>query len=75
MLVIGVDVHKQSLTAAAVEETGRLLAERTLSVSEDGLLASAPTRNSLVTVASPRCLKRQLARTVYTTLKTESALT
>jgi transposase len=41
MIVIGVDVHKQSLTAAAVDETGRLLAERTLSGSEDGLLAWA----------------------------------
>jgi transposase len=41
MIVIGVDVHKQSLTAAAVDGTGLLLAERTLSVSEDGLLAWA----------------------------------
>ena len=41
MIVIGVDVHKQSLTAVAVDETGRLLAERTLGVSEDGLLAWA----------------------------------
>jgi transposase len=41
MIVIGVDVHKQSLTAAAVDETGRLLAEKTLSGSEDGLLAWA----------------------------------
>lgn len=41
MIVIGVDVHKQSLTAAAVDETGRLLAERTLRGSEDGLLAWA----------------------------------
>ena len=41
MIVIGVDVHKQSLTAAAVDETGRLLAERTLCGSEVGLLAWA----------------------------------
>jgi transposase len=41
MIVIGVDVHKQSLTAAAVDETGRLLAERTLCGDEDGLLAWA----------------------------------
>jgi transposase len=41
MIVIGVDVHKQSLTAAAVDETGRLLAERTLAGAEDGLLAWA----------------------------------
>jgi transposase len=41
MIVIGVDVHKQSLTAAAVDETGRLLAERTVCGDEDGLLAWA----------------------------------
>ena len=41
MIVIGVDAHKQSLTAAAVDVTGRLLAEKTLSGSEDGLLAWA----------------------------------
>jgi transposase len=41
MIVIGVDVHKHSLTAAAVDETGRLLAERTLANGEDGLLGWA----------------------------------
>jgi predicted NBD/HSP70 family sugar kinase len=41
MIVIGVDVHKQSLTAVAVDPTGRLLAERTLRGGEDGLLAWA----------------------------------
>ena len=41
MIVIGVDVHKQSLTAAAVDETGRLVGERTLSGGEVGLLAWA----------------------------------
>jgi transposase len=41
MIVIGVDVHKQSLTAAVVDERGRLLAERTLAGGEDGLLAWA----------------------------------
>ena len=41
MIVIGVDVQEQSLTAAAVDETGRLLAERTLEGGEDGLLAWA----------------------------------
>jgi len=41
MIVIGVDVHKQSLTAAAVDERGRLLAERTLAGGEEGLLAWA----------------------------------
>jgi transposase len=41
MIVIGVDVHKHSLTAVAVDETGRLLAERTLQGAEDGLVAWA----------------------------------
>jgi transposase len=41
MIVIGVDVHKQSLTAAAVDESGRLPAERTLAGGEEGLLAWA----------------------------------
>jgi transposase len=41
MIVIGVDVHKHSLTAAAVDEGGRLLAERTLAGGEAGLLAWA----------------------------------
>jgi hypothetical protein len=30
MIVIGVDVHKQSLTAVAVDELGRALAELTV---------------------------------------------
>ena len=29
MVVVGVDVHKQSLTAVAVDEAGRALAELT----------------------------------------------
>jgi predicted NBD/HSP70 family sugar kinase len=33
MIVIGVDVHKQSVTAVAVDETGRLLDERTVAVA------------------------------------------
>jgi len=40
MIVIGVDVHKHSLTAVAVDEVGRPLAERTGPV-EDGLVAWA----------------------------------
>jgi transposase len=41
MIVIGVDVHKHSLTAAAVDQSGRLLAEQTLAGGEDGLVAWA----------------------------------
>jgi transposase len=46
MIVIGVDVHKHSLTAVAVDETGRQLAERTLQSAEDGLLAWASELDS-----------------------------
>jgi transposase len=35
MIVIGVDVHKHSLTAVAVDELGRTLAERTGQVEEE----------------------------------------
>jgi transposase len=41
MIVIGVDVHKHSLTAVAVDETGRPLAELTLTGAGDGLIAWA----------------------------------
>jgi len=40
MIVIGVDVQKHSLTAVAVDEMGRLLAERTLQGAEDGLVGA-----------------------------------
>jgi hypothetical protein len=33
MIVIGVDVHKQSLTAVAVDEAGRSLAETTVAAA------------------------------------------
>ena len=36
MIVIGVDVHKQSLTAAAVDETGRPLGEQTVGAAGCG---------------------------------------
>ena len=34
MIVIGVDVHKQSLTAVAVDEAGRMLDEKTVAAAE-----------------------------------------
>ena len=46
MIVIGVDVHKHSLTAVAVDETGRPLAERTLQSAKDGLVAWASELDS-----------------------------
>jgi transposase len=38
MIVIGVDVHKQSVTAVAVDDAGRLLDERTVVVGSEELL-------------------------------------
>jgi transposase len=43
MIVIGVDVHKHSLTAVAVDGAGRLIEERTVVGSEDGLVVWAST--------------------------------
>jgi transposase len=40
MIVVGVDVHKQSLTAVAVDEVGRPLAELTVGSAEDLLVWS-----------------------------------
>ena len=39
MIVVGVDVHKQSLTAVAVDEVGRPLAERSWSVGGESCSA------------------------------------
>jgi hypothetical protein len=65
MIVIGVDVHKHSLTALAVDELGR---ERPT--------WSGPIGGDVLAWArSLAGLKRQLARTVYTTLKSEPLLT
>jgi len=41
MIVIGLDVHKQTVTAVAVDEAGRPLAEMTIQVGSDELLAWA----------------------------------
>jgi transposase len=41
MIVIGVDVHKQSVTAVAVVEAGRMLDERTVAVGSDELIGWA----------------------------------
>jgi transposase len=41
MIVIGVDVHKHSLTAVAVDEAGRMLDEKTVTAADDGLAAWA----------------------------------
>jgi transposase len=41
MIVIGVDVHKQSVTAVAVDEAGRMLGEQTVAVGSDELVGWA----------------------------------
>jgi len=41
MIVIGVDVHKQSVTAVAADEVGRIVDERTVPSGSDELLAWA----------------------------------
>ena len=41
MIVIGVDVDKQSVTAIAVDEAGRMLDERTVPVGSDELIGWA----------------------------------
>jgi transposase len=41
MIVIGVDVHKQSVTAVAADEVGRVVDERTVSSGSEQLLAWA----------------------------------
>ncbi len=43
MIVIGVDVHKQSVTAVAVGEAGRMLDEQTVVVGSDELIGWAST--------------------------------
>jgi transposase len=41
MIVIGVDVHKHSLTAVAVDEAGRMLEETTVAAADDELVGWA----------------------------------
>jgi transposase len=41
MIVVGVDVHKRSLTAVAVDDAGRLLDEKTVVAANGELLAWA----------------------------------
>src|SRR5215207_4803751 len=64
MIVIGVDVHKQSLTAVAVDEAGRMLGETTVAATNDGLLewASALAAERLWALEDCRQLTRALER-------------
>jgi len=60
MIVIGVDVHKHSLTAVAVDEAGRMLDERTVAAADGELLAWARKLGSERLWALEDC--RQLTR-------------
>ena len=64
MIVIGVDVHKQSLTAVAVDEAGRMLDERTVVGVGDGLVtwASQVSSERLWAIEDCRQLTRALER-------------
>jgi transposase len=62
MIVIGVDVHKQSLTAVAVDQAGRMLDERTAAVTEHELVAWAAGLGSERLWALEDC--RQLTRSL-----------
>ena len=64
MIVIGVDVHKHSLTAVAVDEAGRMLDEKTV-VAADGELrawAAALAKERLWALEDCRQLTRALER-------------
>jgi transposase len=60
MVVIGVDVHKHSLTAVAVDEAGRMLDERTVAAADGERLAWARRLGSERLWALEDC--RQLTR-------------
>ena len=62
MIVIGVDVHKQSLTAVAVDQAGRMLDERTAAVTQHELLAWAAGLDGERLWALEDC--RQLTRSI-----------
>jgi transposase len=62
MIVIGVDVHKHSLTAVAVDEAGRMLDARTVAVANNELLAWAVELDSARLWALEDC--RQLTRSL-----------
>jgi transposase len=64
MIVIGVDVHKQSVTAVAVDAAGRMLDERTVPVGSDELIgwASALDAERLWAIEDCRLLTPWLER-------------
>jgi transposase len=65
MIVVGVDVHKQSLTAVAVDEVGRPVAEQTVGDSQVLLRwAASLSEERLWALEDCRQLTRQLERTL-----------
>ncbi len=64
MIVIGVDVHKRTVTAVAVDEAGRMLDERTVAVGSDELIgwASALDAERLWAIEDCRLLTPWLER-------------
>ena len=65
MIVVGVDVHKQSLTAVAVDEVGRPLSELTVGSAEELLVwSSSLAVERLWALEDCRQLTRQLERTL-----------
>ena len=64
MIVIGVDVHKRTVTAVAVDDAGRLLDERTVAVGSDELIgwASALGAERLWAIEDCRLLTPWLER-------------
>jgi transposase len=64
MIVIGLDVHKQSVTAVAIDEAGRSMAETTIQVGSDELPGWASTLGAgrLWAVEDCRQLTRWLER-------------
>src|SRR5580765_2389983 len=64
MIVIGLDVHKQSVTAVAIDEAGRPLGEQVVIVGSDELLgwAAALSEQRLWAVEDCRQLTRWLER-------------
>src|SRR6266568_2712095 len=69
MIVIGLDVHKQSVTAVAIDEAGRRLGEKVVMVGGDELLgwAAALSDQRLWAVEDCRQLTRWLERQLLAT--------
>jgi len=64
MIVIGVDVHKQTVTAVAVDEAGRMLDEKTIPAGSEELVgwAAGLAGERLWAVEDCRQLTRWLER-------------